>query len=85
MRLSIEEQDDYDDAKLRLTRTAVIYLDDKVVERCITADEEQGLVVVYKDIRSINFLEESYRHGGDWPRETLYGKVRIVDSQPQKD
>jgi len=49
-----------------------VFLDGKEYTKCITADEEQGYIVVYKEPLSWN--EDS----GSVETEVLYGKVEIM-------
>lgn len=87
MRLSIDEIGVYDEDRQALTLRAKIYLDGKFIEKCVTADEEQGYIVVYISPEDPRFAEElqKQKQALDWPKETLYGSVKIVDPYTEKD
>lgn len=79
MRLSIYKDDlgyPHDDPDL-LVGGCKIFLDGKEITHAVTADEELGLIVAYiaKDHPDYNW--EEIKKGGEWPTETLKGKVEI--------
>ncbi|WJZ49038.1 hypothetical protein [Pseudomonas phage PA02_HSun-2022] len=80
MKLSVDDMTGPDPEKAAFCMRAIITLDGKKVERCVTADEEGGYVVAYIAQEDPRFKAEMIKQGGDcWPVETLRGVVRIVD------
>lgn len=79
MRLSVDPKDPgYIESGL--ARYVIVYLDDKEVKYTITADEEQGVVILPRRDVNGNML---YDGNGNVDIETMYGRVRIsLDTMP---
>jgi len=68
MKLSI-----YDKVKPKNWHRAMILLDDKQVSNCISADEENGTVIVYEDNDGYKVFND-----GKFCTKTMHGKVEII-------
>lgn len=57
-------------------RRAIVFLDGKRVERCITADDKEGMVIVHPVDDAGRLLVD--REKQELVRQELRGRVRIV-------
>ena len=73
MRVTVDRRDPAYDPE---HRRAIVFLDGKRVERCITADDEAGLVVVHPVDDAGKIIID--REKDEAVRQELRGRVRII-------